>query len=184
MEDDHPGVAAAISSEIDTWPPVLPVFGLLTPYPGTPLYDRLQKQGRLVRPEHWLDFKPFRLTFQPNHLSASQTEYEVSESWRRGYGRRAFARTQRWLTDNRKPFDHQVAFLVARLLFRGIYFPQSTRWSWVRLLAANAHTIARLVLRRLLDRPGRRERTVDMDPVTAEKPALGLVHRDRVSEEM
>ena len=109
----------------------------------------------------------------------------MNESWRRGYGRRSFARTQRWLVDNRKPFDHQVAFLVARLLFRGIYFPQSTPWSWVRLLASNAHTIARLVLRRLLDRPGHPEGTIDMGPaVSAENPALGLVRRDRVSEEM
>jgi len=184
MEGDHPGVASSISSEIGKWPPVLPVFGLLTPYPGTPLYDRLQKQGRLVRPEHWLDFKPFRLTFQPNHLTPSQAEDEVNESWRRGYGRRSFARTQRWLVDNRKPFDHQVAFLVARLLFRGIYFPQSTPWSWVRLLLSNAHTIARLVLRRLLTRPPRPEAAIDLGAAAAENPALELVHRDRVSEEM
>ena len=72
MEDDRPGMASAISSEIDAWPPVLPVFGLLTPYPGTPLYERLQKQGRLLRPEHWLDFRPFRMTFKPNHLSLDQ----------------------------------------------------------------------------------------------------------------
>jgi radical SAM superfamily enzyme YgiQ (UPF0313 family) len=184
MEGDRPGVASSISSEIGKWPPVLPVFGLLTPYPGTPLYDRLQKQGRLVRPEHWLDFKPFRLTFQPNHLTPSQAEDEVNESWRRGYGRRSFARTQRWLVDNRKPFDHQVAFLVARLLFRGIYFPQSTPWSWVRLLLSNAHTIARLVLRRLLARPPRPEAAIDLGAASAENPALGLVHRDRMSEEM
>lgn len=182
MEDDRPGVASSISSEINTWPPVLPVFGLLTPYPGTPLYDRLQKQGRLLRPEHWLDFKPFRLTFQPNHLSPTQSEDEVNESWRLGYGTRSFARTQRWLVDNRKPFDHQVAFLVARLLFRGIYFPQSTPWSWVRLLASNAHTIARLVLRRLLERPARPE-TVTVGAATAEE-SLGMVRRDRMSEEM
>ena len=174
MEDDRPGVAAAISSEIDTWPPVLPVFGLLTPYPNTPLYDRLQRQQRLVRPEHWLDFKPFRLTFRPNHLSADQSEAEVNESWRRNYGSRSFARTQQWLTEHGKPFDHQVAFLVARLLFRGIYFPQSTRWSWVRLLAANAHTIARLVLRRLLYRPENLEGAMDRGPVSAEHPVLGL----------
>ncbi len=149
MEDDHPGVGAAITREIETWPPVLPVFGLLTPYPGTPLYDRLRSQGRLVRPKHWLDFKPFRLTFRPAHLSAAQAEHEVDFSWRRCYGRRFFARSQRWLVDHQKPFDHQVAFLVARLLFRGIYLPQSTRWSWIRLLACNAPTIARLVLREL-----------------------------------
>lgn len=179
MEEDRPGVASSISSEVDTWPPVLPVFGLLTPYPGTPLYDRLQKQGRLVRPEHWLDFKPFRLAFQPNHLSPGQAENEVNESWRKGYGRRSFARTQRWLVDNRKPFDHQVAFLVARLLFRGIYFPQSTPWSWIRLLASNAHTIALLVLHRLLDRPEAAE-----IGAASEANSLGMVRRDRVPEEM
>jgi len=174
MEGDYPGVAASISSEIGTWPPVLPVFGLLTPYPGTPLYHRLQKQGRLVRPEHWLDFKPFRLTFKPNHLSPSQAENEVTESWRRGYGRSSFARTQQWLVDNRKPFDHQVAFLVARLLFRGIYFPQSTPWSWARLLASNAPTLARLVLHRLLERPARPE-AIEIAAASAENPALGQV---------
>ncbi len=183
MDGDRPGVAASISSEIGTWPPVLPVFGLLTPYPGTPLYDRLKEQGRLVRPTHWLDFKPFRLTFQPKHLSASQAENEVSESWRRGYGRRSFARTQRWLVDNRMPFDHQVAFLVARLLFRGIYFRQSTPWSWVRLLASNAPTLARLVLRRLLGPPDPPE-AIGIGAATAKKPAIGLVHHDRVSEEL
>jgi radical SAM superfamily enzyme YgiQ (UPF0313 family) len=180
MEDDRPGVAASISSEIDKWPPVLPVFGLLTPYPGTRLYDRLQKQGRLTRPEHWLDFKPFRLTFKPNHLSASQSENEVNESWRLGYSRRIFARTQRWLVANRKPFDQQVAFLIARLLFRGIYFRQ-TSWSWVRLLASNGYTIATMVLRRLLDRSSP-PKTVKNNATSAENP-MEMVRRDKVSEE-
>jgi radical SAM superfamily enzyme YgiQ (UPF0313 family) len=171
MEGDHPGVGAAISAEIGAWPPVLPVFGLLTPYPGTPLYDRLLGQGRLVRPKHWLDFKPFRLTFRPKHLSSDQAEFEVDDSWRRCYAPRFFARTQRWLVRNRKPFDHQVAFLVARLLFRGIYFPQATRWSWIRLLAANASTIARLVLRRLFF-PGAVEKDSEIGPLRADPSAL------------
>ncbi len=183
MEGDQPGVASSISSKIDTWPPVLPVFGLLTPYPGTPLYERLQEQGRLVRPEHWLDFKPFRLTFRPNHLSPTQCEEEVNESWRRGYGRRAFARTQRWLVENRKPFDHQVAFLLARLLFRGIYFPQSTPWAWVRLLASNSQTITRLVLRRMIEWVPRPVATAE-DPATAEDGYMGLARRDRVPDGM
>ena len=171
MEDDRPGVAAAVSEEIEKWPPVLPVFGLLTPYPGTPLYDRLQNQGRLVRPEHWLDFKPFRLTFRPNHLSAGEAEEEVNESWRRCYSPHFFARTQQWMVNNRKPFDHQVAFLVTRLLFRGIYFPQSTRWSWIRLLASNAPTIARLVMRRLLNGSADEEPT-RIGALPAKNPAL------------
>jgi radical SAM superfamily enzyme YgiQ (UPF0313 family) len=180
MEDDRPGMASAISSELDTWPPVLPVFGLLTPYPGTPLYDRLQKQGRLLRPEHWLDFQAFRLTFQPNYLSPDQSEEEVRESWRRGYGPRSFARTQRWLVANGKPFDHEIAFLVARMLFRGIYFPTSTPWAWVRLLVSNTPTIARLVLHRLFDRIPRNQ-TTEISAVSDESSG-GMVGRNGLSE--
>ena len=36
LEDDRPGTAALIDAEVSTWPPVLPVIGLLTPFPATP----------------------------------------------------------------------------------------------------------------------------------------------------
>jgi hypothetical protein len=49
------------------------------------------------------------------------------------------------------------------------------------LLASNAHTIARLVLRRLVERP---PKATDVDAASAENPALGLVRHDEVPEEM
>jgi hypothetical protein len=48
--------------------------------------------------------------------------------------------------------EKQVTFLIARLLFRGIYFQQASGWSWVRLLGANLPTITRLVAGQLLRR--------------------------------
>src|SRR5215203_711929 len=56
MDNDTPGVADRTLQEIHSWPPGLPVFGQLTPFPATPLYDKLAKAGRLARPKHWLDF--------------------------------------------------------------------------------------------------------------------------------
>jgi hypothetical protein len=44
---------------------VLPVFGQITPFPATPLYDRLAREGRLTRPKHWLEFAPFRMAHTP-----------------------------------------------------------------------------------------------------------------------
>src|SRR5512136_531387 len=41
MDNDTPGVAQRTLNEIRTWPPGLPIFGLLTPLPATPLYKRL-----------------------------------------------------------------------------------------------------------------------------------------------
>src|ERR687885_2230610 len=46
MDNDTPGVAERTLKEIRSWPPGLPVFGQLTPFPATPLYERLEKAGR------------------------------------------------------------------------------------------------------------------------------------------
>ena len=65
MDNDTVGVANRTVDEIETWAPGLPVFGQLTPFPATPLYDRLAKAGRLQRPKHWLDFAPFVMAHDP-----------------------------------------------------------------------------------------------------------------------
>src|SRR6202795_4050100 len=58
MDNDTVGVAERTLQQVRTWPPGLPIFGLLTPLPATPLYKRLETAGRLTRPRHWLDFVP------------------------------------------------------------------------------------------------------------------------------
>ncbi len=59
LDNDTPGVAERTLGQIETWPPGLPVFGQLTPFPSTPLYKRLEAGGRLTRPKHWLEFAPY-----------------------------------------------------------------------------------------------------------------------------
>src|ERR1022692_1155589 len=44
LDNDKPGVAERTLSQIREWPPVLPVFGQITPFPATPLYTRLEKE--------------------------------------------------------------------------------------------------------------------------------------------
>jgi radical SAM superfamily enzyme YgiQ (UPF0313 family) len=172
LEGDRPGTAARIEAEIVKWPPVLPVFGLLTPYPATPLYDKLAAEGRLLRPTHWLDGGAFEATFHPENFTTASAEAEIRQAWARCYRPRMFARTQRWLVARGKGLDAQVMFLVARLLFRGIYFPQSTAWSWVRLIGANLPTIGRLVTRQLLHRSAPRPAPV---PPEEPVPSPGLI---------
>ena len=146
MEADKPGVSQQTVREVDTWPPGLPVFGLLTPYPATPLYDRLRDKGRLTRPEHWLDFQPFKTAFLPQGLTPDEAETEIRLSWTHCYEPAAFRKAQRWLRENHKSFGYQLMHFVARLLFRGIYFPQMSRWAWIKLLVRNRHTIGSLVV--------------------------------------
>ena len=45
MDNDTPGVADRTLEQIESWPPGLPVFGQLTPFPATPLY-RAAGKGR------------------------------------------------------------------------------------------------------------------------------------------
>ncbi len=45
---------------------------VLTPFPGTPLYDRLLRQGRLLQPERWELCTLFDVNYQPARMSVRE----------------------------------------------------------------------------------------------------------------
>lgn len=143
MDSDRPGVAQRTLEAIGSWPPGLPVFGLLTPYPATPLYDRLAAAGRLTRPKHWLEFKPFMMDFAPLGITSQQAEAEVRQAWVGSYSPTTIASAVGWLES--KSFPDRLLHLIARLAFRGIYFPQMKRREWVQVLFQNRGPILRLL---------------------------------------
>jgi radical SAM superfamily enzyme YgiQ (UPF0313 family) len=132
MDGDTPGVAARTAQVMEAWPPVLPVFSLLTPFPSTPLYKRLFEGGRLTRPKHWLDFRPFTMSFIPQKITIDEAEQEVREAWTRAYSARATREAMRKISD--RPLSERTVVFFARLAFRGIYFRQVTRKQWLSLL--------------------------------------------------
>jgi radical SAM superfamily enzyme YgiQ (UPF0313 family) len=154
MDGDRPGVADRTTDAIESWPPALPVFGLLTPYPATPLYDRLRNEGRLTRPTHWLDFRPFRMAFTPKHITISQAEAEVREAWKRAYSPSSIAAALEKFRG--RPFREKSVFFIARLLFRGIYFPQMRRRYWIQILLSNRTSIIRMVREAMIAHGGQR----------------------------
>jgi hypothetical protein len=147
MDSDRPGVAQQTLRVIRSWPPVLPVFGLLTPYPSTPLYDKLAATGRLTHPKHWLDFKPFTMEFSPLGISAEQAEEEVRQAWESSYNPAAIASAIGWLES--KSLADRLIHLIGCLAFRGIYFPQMKKRQWVRLLIQNRRPILHLIAQAL-----------------------------------
>jgi radical SAM superfamily enzyme YgiQ (UPF0313 family) len=142
MDGDTPGVAARTVGQIDGWAPGLPVYGLLTPYPATPLYARLSDEGRLTRPEHWLDFRPFHMAFTPLGISIADAEKEVRAAWSHSYSPRAIAASLRKIRD--RPFHERAVMFSAKLTFRGIYFPQMKARHIAWLIVSNGWTILRL----------------------------------------
>jgi radical SAM superfamily enzyme YgiQ (UPF0313 family) len=143
MDGDSAGIAGRTLEHVHSWPPGLPVFGLLTPYPATPLYDRLAATGRLTRSRHWLDFKPFVMAHSPLGLSAEDAEAEVRKAWMASYSPEANARSLEWLKG--KPIADRLTHLFARLAFRGIYFPQMRWREWLRVLGDNRRLVLNLI---------------------------------------
>jgi radical SAM superfamily enzyme YgiQ (UPF0313 family) len=143
MDNDIPGVAERTLNQIRTWPPGLPIFGLLTPYPSTPLYERLEATGRLTRPKHWQESIPFEMAHTPMKMTISQAHAEVKHAWASSYDSKAIAKAVDSL--DHKHLGYRINILVARLCFRGIYFPQMSRLKWLKVIAQNRQTIFKLM---------------------------------------
>src|SRR5213082_1462378 len=115
LDNDEPGVAARTLAEIRKWPPGLPVFGQITPFPATPLYDRLQKEGRLTRPKHWLEFAPFRMAHTPLKLTIPEVQDEVRYAWSNSYSAAATEKALDSIAD--EPVPYKISHLASRLFF-------------------------------------------------------------------
>src|ERR1700731_663955 len=143
MDNDTTGVADRTLQEIRTWPPGLPIFGLLTPLPATPLYKRLEKAGRLTRPKHWQEFIPFAMAHTPLKMTIDEAHAEVNRGWAEAYSPEALAGAVEALND--QPLGYRVNIFLARLCFRGIYFPMMGKMAWLKVIAQNRRTIFKLV---------------------------------------
>jgi len=143
MDNDAPGVARRTLKEISSWPPGLPIFGLLTPLPATPLYKRLEATGRLTRAKHWLEFIPFAMAHTPLKMSIEEAHRELRIGWANSYSPEAIEKAVDSL--NHKPLDNRINLFIARLCFRGIYFPQIGRFAWMKTIFENRCTILKLI---------------------------------------
>jgi radical SAM superfamily enzyme YgiQ (UPF0313 family) len=143
LDNDTPGVAQRTLEQVESWPPVMPVFSPLTPLPGTPLYARLGASGRLTRPRHWLNFAPYQMSHVPLKMSIAEAQSELRYAWTFSYSPTSNERAIDLIGAER--IDDQLIHLLMRFFFRGIYFPQMSKRAWTRLVMQNRRPIAKLV---------------------------------------
>ena len=143
MDNDTVGVAERTLAQVRTWPPGLPIFGLLTPLPATPLYTRLETSGRLTRPKHWKEFIPFAMAHTPLKMSIEEAHAEVKYGWAQAYSPEALAHAVDSLDD--QPVGYRINIFLARICFRGIYFPMLGKLAWLKVVSENRRTIFKLV---------------------------------------
>jgi len=171
LDNDTAGVASRTLEQMREWPPVLPVFGQITPFPATPLYDRLLKEGRLTRPKHWLEFAPFHMAHTPLKMSIAEVQFEVRKAWTDSYSPEATQRALDSIAD--EPAPYKISHFIARIFFRGIYFPPKGTWNWLKLIGQNRRAIYRIVKDSFTQWQGTKHRPLDFNaPLPQVEPEL------------
>jgi hypothetical protein len=75
-------------------------------------------------------------------MSIAEAHAEVKDGWARSYSPEAIAQAVDSL--GYKPLGYRLNILIARLCFRGIYFPMLGRFAWVKVISQNRRTIFKL----------------------------------------
>ncbi len=80
-------------------------FNHITPFPGTPLYERLQAEGRLLGDPWWLDprYRYGMVPFRPRHMSPERLADLCVEARRRFYAWPSIARRLKHRVNHRDP---------------------------------------------------------------------------------
>jgi radical SAM superfamily enzyme YgiQ (UPF0313 family) len=94
MDADTPEICAetaelAVAIGID-----LPRFAISTPFPGTPLHQRLEAAGRILTRD-WQRYDGQHVVFQPARMSPRELELATEAAWRHAYSWRSIARRLR-----------------------------------------------------------------------------------------
>jgi radical SAM superfamily enzyme YgiQ (UPF0313 family) len=111
FDHDRPDVFARTVAWIEENRLECATFHILTPYPGTPLFRRMEAEGRLLHKD-WSRYDTSHVVFQPRHLSVE----ELAEGYAWCY-RRLFSHASIW---RRRPGDAQAVlpYLAMSYLYK------------------------------------------------------------------
>ena len=89
----------------------LPRFAVLTPFPGTPLFLRLESEGRILT-RNWERYDGQHVVFRPARMTVRELERGTHEAWRHAY---SYASIARRLRASASPLS---VFIAANLGYR------------------------------------------------------------------
>jgi radical SAM superfamily enzyme YgiQ (UPF0313 family) len=94
MDHDTPDVfletaRLAVDARID-----LPRFAIVTPFPGTGLYQRLEREGRILT-RNWELYDGQHVVFQPVGMTVQQLQDGTEQAWKHVYSMSSIARRLR-----------------------------------------------------------------------------------------
>ena len=101
LDHDTPDVFQATTDFVLEAGVDLPRFSVLTPFPGTPLHSRLEREGRILSRD-WELYDGQHVVFQPARMSPQELGEGHERAWKRAYGATAMAR-RLWKARNFSP---------------------------------------------------------------------------------
>ena len=98
LDHDTPAVFDDIRHFVRQAEPLEIQVTVLTPFPGTPLFERLRREGRLDEPPFWHKCTLFDVNYRPSGMSREELRRGLYDLFRDLYNEGAFARRQRqWM---------------------------------------------------------------------------------------
>ncbi|MBR0660648.1 B12-binding domain-containing radical SAM protein [Neoroseomonas oryzicola] len=94
LDDDRPDVFEKTAEFVIECGIDLPRFAIVTPFPGTAMYRRMEAEGRLLTRD-WELYDGQHVVFRPAHMTVQQLEQGNRAAWRRAYSWRGIWRRYR-----------------------------------------------------------------------------------------
>lgn len=98
LDGDGPEVFEAVESFVDETNPFDVQITVQTPFPGTPLYERLRHEGRLLEEGAWEKCTLFDVTYRPTDMTVSELERGLIELGTSLYSEEATLRRRKGFT--------------------------------------------------------------------------------------
>jgi len=114
----------------------------------------------------------------PLKMSIEEAHNEVRYGWNHSYSPQPLAHAVDSLDD--QPLGYRINIFLARLCFRGIYFPMTNKLAWVKVIAQNWRTVFRLTKEAVFGRRPEVRKPV-CAPISLETP-VGEEGESRLSD--
>ena len=109
LDSDTPETFAEIKEFVERSRLLEVQITVLTPFPGTPLYERLRRERRLLKDRFWDRCTLFDVNFVPKNLTVDELEKGLGWMFREIYNKRAFSRRKRHYMDIVKEHPREAA---------------------------------------------------------------------------
>ena len=91
FDTQTPEAIVNVAEQLDALEFDVPFLSILTPFRGTPLYDELLRDGRILRDRGWAHYNGYNVAFRPKRMSPEALLAAHRRLWRRAFAPTAVA---------------------------------------------------------------------------------------------